>query len=126
VKRAERHIETGDSVLAKMEALALDGWCVVLKRLPPGRGWVIEGARSEYDAPSPDKTIGHDLWCCELSDMDLSMGHEWRQSVDGIAATAVEAVDKATEQVRMQADWRRKLKAPRVIDQSGGYKLEGA
>lgn len=114
-KKSKRHIETGNSVLANMDALALDGWCVVLKRLPPGRGWTIEGSRSEYDAPSPDTVIGHDLWCCELSDMDLSKGHEWRQSVDGIAVTAVEAIDKAAEQVRMQAEWRRKLKERKLV-----------
>lgn len=86
---------TALETLTEMERLAQDGWCVVLKRLPPGRGWIIEGARSEYDAPCQDRTVGVGLWCCELSDMETKKGHQWRHPVDGLGKSADEAVAKA-------------------------------
>lgn len=86
--------------LAKIDALANDGWCVVLKRLPPGRGWVIEGSRSEYDAPSADQTVGKNLWLCELHDMNFPKGNKLRRAVDGMGKTAQEAVKMAFNAVQ--------------------------
>lgn len=58
-----------DEIITTMQALADDGWCVVLKRLPKELGWIIQGSRSEYDAPQEDQTIGDGKWCCEAQSM---------------------------------------------------------
>lgn len=89
-------------LISEMEKLAKAGWLVVLKRLPPGRGWIIEGSRSEYDAPCPDQTTGVGLWLCELSDMILTPRHKYRNAVDGMGKTAGEAVFKAAEAARLR------------------------
>lgn len=57
------------AVLAVMEGLSDNGWCVVLKCLPKEVGWVVEGSRSEYDAPCADKSIGAGMWCLTIQDM---------------------------------------------------------
>jgi hypothetical protein len=48
-----------------MQVLRDQGWCIVLKALPPQIGWLIEGSRSEYDAPSKDQRVGQGKRCCE-------------------------------------------------------------
>lgn len=57
-----------------MAMLRGDDWCVVLKCLPASINWIIEGSRSEYDAPSPDIKLGEGKWCCELSCMRMMKG----------------------------------------------------
>jgi len=54
-------------VLRTLDELSERGWCVVLKKLPPNIGWLIEGSRSEYDAPSHDKRVMPDTWACEAT-----------------------------------------------------------
>ena len=49
-----------------LEQLRSEGWCVVIKALPDCLPFVIEGARSEYDAPCEDQHVGHGKWCCEV------------------------------------------------------------
>lgn len=48
------------------EILRDQGWCVILKCLPKSLPFIIEGARSEYDAPSPDLPVAKGQWCCEI------------------------------------------------------------
>ena len=57
-----------EDVLVVMERIRADGWCVVLKALPDGFPWIIEGSRSEYDAPFPDQHVIR-KWCCEAQDV---------------------------------------------------------
>ncbi len=71
-----------------MDDLALGGWCVVLKRLPPKLGWVIEGARSEYDSPSSDVTFGVGKWFADAQ----WMGEEFRHREHAIADTPEKAI----------------------------------
>ena len=52
-------------VVPLMVQLRQRGWCIVLKALPPGIGWLLEGSRSEYDAPCPDQRIAQGMWCAE-------------------------------------------------------------
>jgi hypothetical protein len=51
-------------VVRTMTALREQGWCIVLKVLPPHLGWLIEGSRSEYDEPCADRRIGEGKWVC--------------------------------------------------------------
>lgn len=74
-----------------MEALRDDGWCVVLKCLPKDIGWIVDGARSEYDAPSEDKRIGVGKWCCECQDVRLA-GNTYRVSEFAMGDSPLEAV----------------------------------
>ena len=59
----------GSYILANMERLANDGWCVVLKKLPPGFPWIIPDDPSEYAGPSEAQAIGTGKWCCEATDV---------------------------------------------------------
>ena len=53
-----------EDTLLMMEELRAQGWCVSLKCMPAEVGWIIEGARSEYDAPAKDQPI-FAKWCCD-------------------------------------------------------------
>ena len=81
-------------LLALMEAMRSDGWCVTLKCLPKEMSYVIEGARSEYDAPSEDREIGKGMWCCETTDMLYlkNPNARYRGSPFALRPTAEEAV----------------------------------
>lgn len=50
----------------QLERLRSQGWCVVVKALPDNEPFVIEGSRSEYDAPCPDRRLWHGKWVCEV------------------------------------------------------------
>lgn len=66
-----------------VEKLRADGWLVSVKSMPPKASFIIEGSRSEYDAPSPDILIGSGV-VCELK----WMGEDWRHSEFSKAETA--------------------------------------
>ncbi len=83
------------SIEDMMDSLAKDGWCVVLKRLPPKMGWTIEGSQSEYGAPCPDREVGKGKWLAECSDMlYIKRGDPYRNSRDVMGTTAHEAMVK--------------------------------
>ena len=63
-----------EQTFSLMAMLRGNDWCVVLKCLPASMNWIIEGSRSEYDAPSPDIKLGEGKWCCELSCMRMMKG----------------------------------------------------
>lgn len=69
---AEKRVAEIEQTFSLMAMLRGDDWCVVLKCLPASMNWIIEGSRSEYDAPSPDIKLGE--WCCELSCMRMMKG----------------------------------------------------
>jgi len=81
-----------------MEGLRADGWCVILKALPDDLPFIIEGSRSEYDAPRPDKPMKGSIgkWCVELSDMRWGRkpGARYRGSPFAMADTPREALTK--------------------------------
>lgn len=78
------------------EQLRNDGWCVVLKCLPKNLPFIIEGARSEYDAPSPDAHVGRDKWCCEVQ----FYGEPYRHSEVAFAETPFDAMFKVFVKVQ--------------------------
>ena len=92
-----------------MATLREQGWCVVIKCLPPQLGWIIQGSASEYDAPAGDKAIGHGEWCCEAQWMGegaykhsrFAMGAEPWDAVqkvwDAIRADEIKAMQKAAQ-----------------------------
>ena len=71
---AEKRVAEIEQTFSLMAMLRGDDWCVVLKCLPASMNWIIEGSRSEYDAPSPDIKLGEGKWCCELSCMRMMKG----------------------------------------------------
>ncbi len=79
-----------------MEEMRAMGWCVVLKCLPKELGWMIEGSRSEYDAPCPDRFVGKGKWLCEVSWMGKG---RYRGGHDSFADTPEEAVRRVFEGV---------------------------
>ena len=81
-----------NELAARMDALAADGWCVVIKRLPPGMGWTVEGIQSEDQAPSEDQTLGPDLWYCKAQ--DVGGRTPWRRSQWGLGETIEDALQK--------------------------------
>lgn len=77
------------TTLDMMRSLRAKGWCVVLKCLPKEMSWIIEGSRSEYDAPCPDLKTGKDKWCCEAQ----WMGRDFRHTPFALQKTAKRAVE---------------------------------
>jgi hypothetical protein len=92
--------------LLLMQALRADGWCMVLKCRPKEMGWIIEGSRSEYDAPSPDTTIGNGKWCCEAQFMgEPYKPNEWAMHED--PSEAVQRVwDAIHNRPNARPEWR--------------------
>jgi hypothetical protein len=78
-----------------LDELSNRGWCVVLKKLPPKIGWIIEGSRSEYDAPCPDTRILPDTWACEAQ--YVAQTNRWMFSQDAFCKTPQEAVERVAE-----------------------------
>lgn len=95
-----------------MEELQHSGWCVVIKCLPKELGWIIEGSRSEYDAPCPDTTIGKGKWVCEAQWLG---GEPYRHREFAMAETPLEAVRKVYFQVWREGD---RIKARERLDQA--------
>ncbi|MEI8164766.1 MAG: hypothetical protein WCG26_00240 [Chloroflexales bacterium] len=84
------------TIIATMERLAARGWCVVLKRLPPNIGWLVQGSRSEYDAPCPDNRVNPNTWLCEASFIGQSNRWMFEQVAFGVEPLAcVEQVETA-------------------------------
>lgn len=68
-----------------------DDWIVAVKELPPGVCHIIEGARSEYDAPCEDQEIARGKASCELQCARYGKG-PWRLSCFAFADTAARAI----------------------------------
>lgn len=84
----KQRFSTNPTLLEQMEDLRHDGWCVVLKCMPSKFGWIIEGSRSEYDSPCPDRKIGAGKWCCEA----MWMGDGYKHGEFSMAKTAEKAM----------------------------------
>jgi hypothetical protein len=82
-------------VLRTLEELSERGWCVVLKKLPPKIGWLIEGSRSEYDAPCPDKRVLPDTWACEAT--FIGQTNRWMFEQCAFSKSPQEAVARVAE-----------------------------
>ncbi len=95
------------TIIETMEKLRAEGWCVVLKCLPLNLPWIIEGSRSEYDAPCDDKKVGRGKWCCELSWMGSG---KYRIPIDSLAETPKKAVENAF--IRSRPFTKNKTKPP--------------
>lgn len=82
---------TEPNPIALMQALRKKGWCVVLKCLPKDVGWLLEGSRSEFDAPCPNKRVGKGKWYCEAQSIRRPL---WRSqwAMDKDPAVAVQQV----------------------------------
>lgn len=98
MKKSDAHLCQRAFLL--MFVLREDGWCVVIKCLPRQLGWIIEGSRSEYDAPSEDTTIGRGKWCCEAQ----WMGQEgYRPSAFAIGEEPWDAVQAVWDRIQQDA-----------------------
>jgi hypothetical protein len=74
-----------------MDTAAEAGWCIVLKKLPPDLPWLIQGSRSEFDAPCKDKQLSKDTWCCEAQYLrhDVFMHTCFRIATEAYQAVAL-------------------------------------
>jgi hypothetical protein len=99
--KSQKHID-GAFILAEMQELADDGWCVVLKRLPAELGWILQGSRSEYDAPCEDEVIGKGKWCCEATCMRHLRDAPYRHSQMSIHESPVAAVNNVSVECRKE------------------------
>lgn len=77
-----------------LERLRGEGWRVVVKALPDDLPFVIDGARSEYDAPSENQHVGRGKWCCDVSWMRWDNGR-YRPGTATFGDTPYEAVSEA-------------------------------
>ncbi len=90
----------------KIEKLRAAGWLVVVKFLPAEMGLIIEGSRSEYDAPCPDQAMKNTIGkvCVELMDMKytrpfpqpFSTAETFDEAIDKIEAAAKECEKRIT------------------------------
>lgn len=102
------------SVIETMRALRDSGWLVVLKAMPDGHFHVIQGARSEYDAPCDDMPVGEGKWSCEA----MWMGKAPMADMWGLGETGREALRKVYfECVEMMR--QRGLPLPAGVEQEG-------
>lgn len=87
--------------IEQMQALRDAGWLIVLKAMPKGHSYTIEGGASEYDAPCKDKKVGKGQWSCEAHPMIKGIYRTpW-----ALGDTADEALDKvAAECSKIVAD----------------------
>ena len=83
------------NITQEMDALRERGWLVVLKTTP-SPGWIVDGARSEYDAPCEDTVIGQDKrWCCEAA---WHGDGPYRRSAWAVGKTAEAALSRVIEE----------------------------
>lgn len=73
-----------------VEKMRADDWLVSVKSQPDCGAFIVEGARSEYDAPSPARQIGKGKVVCELQDMRTE--GKYRHSQWAFADTAPLAI----------------------------------
>lgn len=95
----------GDEILNTMETLRDEGWIIVLKVMPREMAYLIEGSRSEYDAPCPDKHVGKGKWCVEASDgwyLTGKEGHRMRSGGFVMGDTAIEAMRQCYFRIQAQ------------------------
>lgn len=78
-----------------MQELRDAGWTVVLKCSP--RAWIIEGSRSEFDAPCEDHKIGKGKWCCEAQWIGDG---PYRHSGFALHGDPTEAVRKVVQEIK--------------------------
>lgn len=83
----------------QMAEIATDGWCVVLKKLPPGFPWIFDDEpKSEYDAgDGRQHEVGRDQWVCEAQ--DVRPEGRFRHSEFATADTALGAIEKVREKL---------------------------
>ena len=74
-----------------VEKMRLDDWLVIVKAMPERFGYLIEGSRSEYDAPCEDRYVLHGKYVCNLENMRRDF-HHLRIVRPGIGSTAPEAI----------------------------------
>jgi len=87
-----QRISSAWEVVEKMRA---DDWLVTVKCNTDAAQFIIEGSRSEYDAPSPDRSVGPKWSCvCELTCMRSCRDKDatWRRSEFAIQPTATLAI----------------------------------
>lgn len=101
----------GDEILNTMESLRDDGWIIVLKVLPREMAYVIEGSRSEFDHPHPDKHVGKGKWYVEASDGWYLAGKDGHRMHGGgfvMADTPIEAIRQCYFRIQAEANERKK------------------
>jgi hypothetical protein len=96
-----------------MEELARNGWCVVLKRLPPQLGWILQGSRSEYDAPEADRTVGKGMWYAEATYLGDDTYRVSQMSMQASPYQAMKNVRKFCREADAKAEAREALAAAR-------------
>lgn len=103
-----KNVVVPNSVIELMQHLRDAGWLVVLKAMPEECHHVIQGARSEYDAPCDDTKIGKGQWSCEASWMGKDFIHgPWALGdtpEETVQKVAVECVEAVAEMERRKAE----------------------
>jgi hypothetical protein len=74
-----------------VEKLRADDWLVTVKAMPDCASYLIEGSRSEYDAPCSDRHVGNGKQGCFAENMRKGI-NEWRRSEGAIADTVPLAI----------------------------------
>lgn len=91
-RRFSQDISCAWQVVEKMRA---DDWLVVVKCNTDAARFLIEGSRSEYDAPCPDRPVGpKGSYVCELKDMRTVRDPKakWRHDEWALATSAPRAI----------------------------------
>jgi hypothetical protein len=75
------------------------GSLVTVKSIPKESAFILEGSRSEYDAPCPDRQVGKGKVCCQLHWMGEGFRHDELAMADtaplAICLAALKAVGGA-------------------------------
>ncbi len=71
-----------------VEVLRAKDWLITVKSMPRKFSFIVEGSRSEYDAPCHDRQIGQGKCSCEAH----FMGEPWRHDEWALADSAPRAI----------------------------------
>lgn len=75
------------------------GWLVTIKFMPKEFSYIIEGARSEYDAPCDDQFVGKGMVCVELMDMTYKRGYPQPTSLKPSLVDAMNSVERQAREL---------------------------
>lgn len=95
---------TAKKAVEKLQELRDKGYLVIIKAMPPEFTFLMEGSRSEYDAPVPDRKVGKGKIFIELE----NMRGPTVKILSGFADTFTEAVEKLCDAIQIERAKERK------------------
>lgn len=90
-----------DDLIEAVEQLRKDNYLVILKAMPQGQPFRIQGSNSEFDNPHPDKFVWEGKCVASVMDMNYRKGTEgrWRKEPLAAGETLMDAMRELWKQI---------------------------